>query len=104
MSDTPVDRRLDTLERFRADMTGEVKKIRKVLYGNGEPGWDEMLRELWADLQERKAAEHEAVKEAKRQDKEIKLGTMRISAELKMALINGAFVLFGILLTWWLHR
>ena len=42
------------------ELVVETKQTRKTLFGNGIPGWDEMLRTLYADYQERKAQAKES--------------------------------------------
>ena len=48
----------------------DIAKIRKTLYGNGDPGWDEILRELLRDLKERQEAAKQ-LKAASEKRKEI---------------------------------
>lgn len=54
-------------DAIQAETAAQVHSMHKFLFGNGVPGWDEMLRELWVDLQKRKA-EHERAEQAAAQD------------------------------------
>lgn len=72
-STTLIEQRLrDTLDRRLKPIEDELKDHHKTLYGNGVPGWDEMLRTLYADYLARKEAEKQAAEEAKKETKEEK--------------------------------
>ena len=50
-----VLRKLESIDRWRVVWEEEKKKHAKTLYGNGDPGVDEMLRGVYAYINEQKA-------------------------------------------------
>ncbi len=56
---TTPDPRIDTLDRWRQKTDVEIAKIHKTLYGNGEPGMDEMIRVLYNDYLKREKEKEE---------------------------------------------
>src|SRR5512147_2165588 len=93
---TALEKRLrDTFDRRLQVLETEQKEQRKTLYGNGQPGWDEMLRELWADLKKRKEAEEEQRKADKQADGQTKLQKIIGSWQFQIALLNGVILLIA---------
>lgn len=106
-----INSKLDSIDRWRARTestltahSDELKALRKTMYGNGIPGWDEMLRTLYTDYQERKEADKEARKSGTLIDKEIRLMGIKMTAETRLAFISGAFILLNGVVTWWLSK
>ena len=54
-----IKNRLESWDRWRVQIEAEQQKQHKTLFGNGEPGWDEILRRLvgYVEKQEKKQAE-----------------------------------------------
>ena len=52
-----IDRLRDTMDRWRVTIQVEVDKHKHDLYGNGEPGMDERIRQIngWIDDQKKTA-------------------------------------------------
>jgi hypothetical protein len=119
-------RRLTMLEDVFAPM---AKLAMELIVGKpGEPGMAENLRNVNTNLQElvdahaKDAADtqriradgfkrldtldrwRKQVEEKKQTDKEITLMGMKMGADTRLALINGAFILLGIFVTWFLSR
>ena len=96
----------DTVDRWRVQMQSTIEKHHKTLYGNGEPGMDEILRntnksinDLHAWMLEQKAV----VKEDKKDVQELRLLGFKVSAERKSNIITGvimgAFSILGIIIS-----
>lgn len=51
-----IDRNLESIDRWRVRMDTRIDKHDHTLFGNGEPGWDEVLRNvnMWIAEQKRK--------------------------------------------------
>lgn len=106
-----------------------AKTAMEIIAGKpGEPGIAEDLRNVRKDLKElvdahaREAEETERIRsdgfkrldtlerwrksadEGRQADKDVRLMGMKVSADTRLALINGAFILAGIFATWWLSR
>lgn len=100
------DMRMDSVSRHIGDLEAGHKEMRKILFGNGVPGWDEMLRALYADYEKRMQAEEDALKEAKRSEKEnskeTTLQKIKGSWEFKVALISGVFMLLSSGISAWI--
>ncbi|HEY6018749.1 MAG TPA: hypothetical protein VIY48_02335 [Candidatus Paceibacterota bacterium] len=82
----------DTIDRRLKPVEDELKEHRKTLFGNGVPGWDEMLRTLYADYLERKEAEKEKRKTDEQTDKQTRLQRIIGSWQFQIALLNGIFL------------
>jgi hypothetical protein len=95
---------VDTLDRWRVSVQSKQDKHHGTLYGNGVQGMDDMVRELWEDLQDRKKADKDAAKEAKNADKQTVLQKIKSSSEIKIVFINGSFTLAAIVVTWLVSR
>jgi hypothetical protein len=93
-------RQLDSITRRLVALQAEQDKQHKTLYGNGEPGWDEMLR----DMSKRLAKLEDDLQEKRNADKDVRLLGMKVSADLRMTIINGTFIMAGIVVTWWLNQ
>lgn len=54
-----IDHKLDSLSKWRIYIDKRIDKHQHTLFGNGEPGWDEVMRRLvvFVDKQEKKEAE-----------------------------------------------
>lgn len=46
-----IRNRLESYDRWRVQMQAEQDRIHKTLFGNGEPGWDEQLRNIMIWIQ-----------------------------------------------------
>ncbi len=93
---TQFDKRMGKVEK-------QLEEHHKTLFGNGVPGWDEMLRTLYADYLERKEAEKEQRKAEAKVDKETVLQKIKGSWEFKIAVINGGFLLILAIFDYILH-
>jgi hypothetical protein len=58
--------KLDSISKWRVSVDDTLRKHNKTLFGNGEPGMDEILRELYKWMLEQKASEKEGWSEAKK--------------------------------------
>lgn len=81
----------DTFDRRFKAIEETQKEHHKTLFGNGVPGWDEMIRAMYADYLKRQAAEEEERKREKESDKQTKRETLitklKGSMELRIAVI-----------------
>ena len=93
----------DQLERRVGKVEQRLDEHHKTLFGNGVPGWDEMLRTLYAEYLERKEAEKEQRKVEAKVDKETVLQRIKGSWEFKIAAINGGFLLILAVFDYILH-
>lgn len=95
-----IARQLESSDRWRAVTEKRLESIHKTLYGNGEPGWDEMLRDI-----SRRITKLETDSTAKKQDEtSVRVAGMTLSAGLLKAVIDGLFVLLGVLAGQWLIK
>ena len=56
-TDRKVDQvllKLESIDRWRAEAQAKQEKHEKTLYGNGQPGHDEMIREIFAFINAQK--------------------------------------------------
>jgi hypothetical protein len=97
---------IDSLYRWRketdkasAAQSGEIKELRKTMFGNGIPGWDEMIRAMYEDYKDRQKEKEEARKANAKLDKETTLTKVKMSGEAKIAAIGGAFMLVSSILS-----
>ena len=49
--------KFESIDRWRAAIQSTMDKHSKTLYGNGEPGHDEMIRGIYGHIKEQKEAE-----------------------------------------------
>ena len=89
---------MDSISKWRLNIDKIVGDHDHALFGNGEPGMDEVLRNInkWISEQKEQGAK------TKQLDKEITLLGIKTTAETKLAIIQGFISLTGIVLTAWL--
>jgi hypothetical protein len=90
-----VVNQMDSILKWRVAINQKIDKHDHSLYGNGEPGMDEVLRNInrWIDEQKQKKSEVTAV------EKEITLMGIKVSSETKIAVINGVVTIVAVVLT-----
>lgn len=93
----------DTVDRRIGKLETKQEEHHKTLFGNGVPGWDEMLRTLYADYLERKETEREQRKAEQSADKQTILERIKSSGNLQVAIINGLFMVLVAIFTYYLH-
>ena len=91
---------LDSISKWRVRTDRLLEKHSHFLYGNGEPGIDEVLRNInkWINEQKEERAK------TKQLDKEITIMGIKTTAEIKIAIISGFFILLNGIVTWWLTK
>jgi hypothetical protein len=61
-----VDGKLDSMHRWRMMADRKFEKYDHTLFGNGEPGWDEMLRRMNTFMDRQEKAKADAWSDAKK--------------------------------------
>lgn len=90
-----ISNKIDSINKWRPTIDRKLEKHDHFLFGNGEPGIDEVLRNIDKWINEQK----EEKSKTKQIDKEITLLGIKTTAETKVAIIQGIITLAGIALT-----
>ena len=86
-----MKRLTDTLDRWRVSMQSKIEKHEKSLYGNGEPGMDENIRNLVKSQQEYQ----KALQEEKDQRQWLYRATVGAAISTMFMLIVNGFIYFA---------